>query len=370
MRQQEAVTTVKPPTVYDVASLAGVSIATVSRVFRRPQEVTEQTRETVHRAVRELGYVPSGSARSLAARRSGAIGLCFPDFDGMDEVEPLRFSAETVVVRQDPIHPLEPSPDRYIAEVMRGVQLEAWRHATAVTVAIANGRRGSEVFDDLAGRVDGLVTLSRTIPDEQLRHFARRLPVVVVAGPRAGDDYDHVTTDNAGGMRALTEHLLTVHGVRDLVYVAGPSASPDDRARFSGYRAALRGAGLALPRGPVARGAFTRSGGREVARALLNGGPMPRAVVCGNDQMALGLLDVLPDAGVRVPEDVIVTGFDGIEPGDLSRPRLTTVRQPMLELGRAAVDLLRRRMTEPAHQPEARVLAVEVLLRESCGCGH
>ncbi|MBU4337560.1 MAG: LacI family transcriptional regulator [Actinobacteria bacterium] len=362
-------TAAKVPTVYDVASLAGVSIATVSRVFRRPQEVTAQTRETVQRAVRELGYVPSGSARSLAARRSGAIGLCFPDFDGMDEIEPLHFSDEPVVVRQDPAHGLKPSPDRYIAEVMRGVQLEAWRHATAVTVAIANGRRGAEVFDDLAGRVDGLVTLSRTIPDEQLMHFARRLPVVVVAGPRAGDDYDHVTTDNAGGMRALTEHLLTDHGVRELVYVAGPAASPDDRARFSGFRAALRAAGLQPPRGPVARGAFTRSGGREVGRTLLAAGPLPRAVVCGNDQMALGLLDVLAGAGIRVPQDVIVTGFDGIVPGDLSRPRLTTVRQPTIELGRAAVELLRRRMAEPAHPSESRVLAVEVLLRESCGCG-
>ncbi|MBU4216160.1 MAG: LacI family transcriptional regulator [Actinobacteria bacterium] len=360
----------KAPTVYDVASLAGVSIATVSRVFRRPQEVTAATQETVQRAVRELGYVPSGSARGLAARRSGAIGLCFPDFDGMDEIEPLRFSDEPIVVRQDPAHPLEPSADRYIAEVMRGVQLEAWRHATAVTVAIANGRRGAQVFDDLAGRVDGLVTLSATIPDDQLMHFARRLPVVVVAGPRAGDDYGHVTTDNAGGMQALTEHLLTVHQVRDLAYVAGPAASPDDRARFSGFRAALRAAGLMPPRGPTARGAFTRTGGRDVARALLAAGTLPRAVVCGNDQMALGLLDVLPDAGVRVPEDVIVTGFDGIEPGDLSRPRLTTVRQPMLDLGRAAVELVRRRMADPEHPPEARVLAVEVLLRESCGCGH
>jgi LacI family transcriptional regulator len=363
------VTAVKTPTVYDVASLAGVSIATVSRVFRRPQEVTAATRETVQRAVRELGYVPSGSARSLAARRAGAIGLCFPDFDGMDEVQPFRFSDGPVVVRSDPAHLPEPSSDLYIAEVMRGVQLEAWRHATAVTVAIANGRRGAQVFDDLAGRVDGLVTLSRTIPDEQLVHFARRIPVVVVAGPRAGDDYDHVTTDNTAGMRALTEHLLSAHGVRELAYVAGPAASPDDRARFAGFRAALRGAGLVPPHGPVARGGFTRGGGREVARSLLASGPLPRALVCGNDQMALGLLDVLVEAGVRVPEDVIVTGFDGIEPTELSRPRLTTVRQPMLDLGRAAVELLRGRMADPGRAPQAEVLAVEVLLRESCGCG-
>lgn len=363
-------TTSKPPTVYDVASLAGVSIATVSRVFRRPQEVTTSTRETVQKAVRELGYVPSGSARSLAARRSGAIGLCFPDFDGMDEIEPLRFSDGTVSVRQDPAHPLQPSADRYIAEVIRGVQLEAWRHQTAVTVAIARGRRGAELFEDLAGRVDGLVTLSRTIPDDQLLHFARRLPVVVVAGPRAGDDYDHVTTDNAGGMQALTAHLVAEHGVREPTYVAGPAASPDDRARFSGFRAALRDAGLPAPTAPTLRGGFTRDGGREVARALLAAGPPPRALVCGNDQMALGVLEELTAAGFRVPQDVIVTGFDGIEPTELTHPRITTVHQPMLDLGRAAVELLRGRMADRSRAPRAQVLAVEVLLRESCGCGR
>lgn len=364
-------TTSKPPTVYDVAELAGVSIATVSRVFRRPQEVTAATRETVQKAVRELGYVPSGSARSLAARRSGAIGLCFPDFDGMDEIEPLRFSDGTVSIRQDPARPQQPSADRYIAEVIRGVELEAWRHATAVTIAIARGRRGAELFEDVAGRVDGLVTLSRTIPDDQLVHFARRLPVVVVAGPRAGDDYDHVTTDNTGGMRALTAHLVAEHGVREPAYVGGPADSPDDKARFAGFRAALKEAGLPAPQSPTIRGGFTREGGRQAAATLLAAAaPLPRALVCGNDQMALGVLEELAAAGRRVPEDVIVTGFDGIEPTELARPRITTVHQPMLELGRAAVELLRGRMADPRRAPRAEVLAVEVLLRESCGCGR
>lgn len=359
----------KPPTVYDVAAAAGVSIATVSRVFRRPDEVTDQTRAQVLAAVKDLGYVPSGSARGLAARRSGAIGLCLPNFDGMDELAPVPDATERVIVRQDPHRDVPRASDLYIAEVTRGVQLEAWRHETAVTVAISSGRRASAVLDDLAGRVDGLVTMARTVPDEQLAHFARRLPVVVLAGPKVGDDYDHVTTDNAAGMQALTEHLLTVHRVRDVIAVGGPSDSPDDKARFAGFRAAMRSAHLVPPRAPAYRGDFTRVTGREIGKALLAAGPLPRAVVCGNDQMALGLLDVLVSAGVRVPEDVIVTGFDGIEPTDLSRPRLTTVRQPMLELGRAAVDLLRRRLEDPARPPESRVLAVEVLLRESCGCG-
>jgi LacI family transcriptional regulator len=237
-----------------------------------------------------------------------------------------------------------------------------------VTIAVARGTRGSEIFDNLAGRVDGMVTLSRTVPDDQLAHIARRIPVVVIAGPRTDDEYDHVSTDNAAGMRAMTEHVITAHGITDLAFIGGPSDSPDAKDRFDGHREALRAAGLRVPRGPRLRGDFTRSGGRAVGRALLAEGDLPRALICANDETALGVLDALTQAGVRVPEDVALTGFDGIDGTQLSSPRVTTVHQPMLELGRAAVDTLLRRLNDPQQAPESRTLPVEVLLRESCGC--
>lgn len=358
----------KVPTVYDVAALAGVSIATVSRVFRRPAQVTQATKDAVQAAVRDLGYVPSGSARGLAARRTGVIGLCFPDFDGIDELDPVVFTTGPVAVVDDPAGDFEPTGDLYISEVVRGTEIEAWRHGMAVTIAVARGSRGSEIFDNLAGRVDGMVTLARTVPDELLAHFARRIPVVVIAGPRENDEYDHVSTDNAAGMRAMTEHVLTAHGISDLAFIGGPSDSPDGKDRFDGYRAALRAAGLRVPRGPRVRGDFTRSGGRTVGQALLAGGDLPRALICANDQTALGVLDILTRAGVRVPQDVVVTGFDGIDGTQFSSPRVTTVRQPMLDLGRAAVDTLLRRLSDPQLPPESRTLPAEVLLRESCGC--
>lgn len=356
------------PTVYDVAARAGVSIATVSRVFRRPDEVTEATKTVVQAAVRDLGYVPSGSARGLAARRTGSIGLCFPDFDGIDQLDPLTFTAGPVSVALDPAGDFEPTGDLYTSEVMRGIEIEAWRHGMAVTIAVARGPRRSEIFDNLAGRVDGMVTLSRTVPDELLAHIARRIPVVMIAGPRADDAYDHISTDSAGGMRAMTEHLITSHGITDLAFIGGPADSPDAKNRFDGHREALRSAGLRVARAPRMRGDFTRSQGRAIGRELLAEGRLPRALVCANDQTALGVLDALTRAGVRVPEDAVVTGFDGIDATQLSSPRVTTVRQPMLELGRAAVDTLLRRLSDPQLAPDSQTLPVEVLLRESCGC--
>ena len=142
----------KTPTVYDVADLAGVSIATVSRVFRKPHEVSQATKDRVQAAVLDLGYVPSGSARSLAARRAGAIGLCFPDFDGIDGgPAPIAYAHGPVVAQLDPPEDVEPTGDLYISEVMLGTEIEAWRHGMAVTIAVARGERGSEIFDNPPG---------------------------------------------------------------------------------------------------------------------------------------------------------------------------------------------------------------------------
>ncbi|MBK5250874.1 MAG: LacI family DNA-binding transcriptional regulator [Actinomycetales bacterium] len=360
----------KVPTVYDVAERAGVSIATVSRYFRNPEAVRETTRDRVRAVVRDLGYVPSGSARGLAARRTGTIGVCFPSFDDVDHIDPVDLGEGLpVTVRFDPSEHIDTGSNLYISEVIRGTELEAWRHGLAVMIAVPRGRRRHEVIDNLAGRVDGLVTLARAVPDDQLAHIARRLPVVLMAGPRESDTYDHVSADNRGGTIALTRHLIHDHHLRGLQFVAGPMNSPDSQDRFEGFSEALLLAGLDVPEHPLAHGDFTRTGGRALARRLLEREQLTGvgALVCANDQTALGLLDALTEAGVRVPEDIALTGFDGIEAAHLASPRLTTVRQPMIDLGRVAVAQLLHRLAHPATAPVSRVLPVEVLLRESCG---
>jgi LacI family transcriptional regulator len=172
-------------------------------------------------------------------------------------------------------------------------------------------------------------------------------------------------------MRRLVEHLIEDHGLRNF-WFAGPVDDYDRLARHKGFLDALEAAGLAAPDGVVLGGTTGRSDAREALTALLADKAgrqrLPEAIVCANDQTALGVIEGLTEAGVRVPEEVAVTGFDGIDAGRFMQPALTTVRQPMDLLGRVAVELLSKRMGEVPVACEHRVLPVQVLLRESCGC--
>ncbi|NRD27862.1 LacI family DNA-binding transcriptional regulator [Frigoribacterium sp. VKM Ac-2836] len=384
----------KAPTVYDVAAHAGVSIATVSRVLRRPDDVRPETRGRVLESVRALGYVPSGAARGLAGRRTGVLGLFLPGHDGIDGPEPdwARVADATRIPLIDDregagashptqarpgvtTHAAPPGPDHgsnpanlYFDEVLRGAEVEAWRRGFALMVAAGRGSSREVMVNDIAGRVDGLAVLAQTVPGDLLAHVSRRIPVVVLADSRPGDELDHVGVDNVAGMHALTDFVLGTHGARDVAYVAGPSDSPDELDRHAGFDRALAahresGARVAAR---VEPGEFSRAGGRRAAAALLAAGELPRAVLCANDQSALGVLDVFVEQGVDVPGRVLVTGFDGIDAGRFSRPRLTTVRQPMGELGRLAVRAVVQRLTDPGAPPQRITLPVEVLLRESC----
>jgi LacI family transcriptional regulator len=384
----------KAPTVYDVAAHAGVSIATVSRVLRRPDDVRPETRGRVLESVRALGYVPSGAARGLAGRRTGVLGLFLPGHDGIDGPEPywarvsdasripliddregvgasrLAGPGPGAVTRAAP-----PAPDHgsnpanlYFDEVLRGAEVEAWRRGFALMVAAGRGSSREVMVNDIAGRVDGLAVLAQTVPGDLLAHVARRIPVVVLADSRPGDELDHVGVDNAAGMHALVDFVVREHGVRDLAYVAGPSDSPDELDRHAGFDRAVeahRAAGARVEV-RVEPGEFSRVGGRRAATSLLATGALPRAIVCANDQSALGVLDVLAEQGVDVPGRVLVTGFDGIDAGRFARPRLTTVRQPMGELGRVAVRTVVQRLTDPGAPAQRVTLPVDVLLRESC----
>ncbi len=359
----------KAPTVYDVAEHAGVSIATVSRVLRRPADVREATRERVLASVRSLGYVPSASARGLAARRTGVVGLFFPDFDAMRETTAfVPDRTGTVPVVDDPAGDDEPvgSDLLYFDEVLRGAEIEAWRNGFVLLVGVGRGPDSLSIVSDIAGRVDGLAVLAGSVPDEMLEHIAHRIPVVLIAGPRRDDEFDHVSVDNRAGMRALTEHVLGTREVDGVLYIRGVDSTPDDAERFEGFMAALSAAPEdERPGVSVVSAQFSRERARDIAASLVAGGRIPDAIIAANDQMALGVLDAFREHGVRVPGDVLVAGFDGIDAGRHSEPRLTTVRQPMEDLGRAAVHVLSGRLTDAAQPPVTLRLPVSVLVRES-----
>ncbi|MFJ2172580.1 LacI family DNA-binding transcriptional regulator [Streptomyces sp. NPDC087851] len=348
------------PTVYDVAERSDVSIATVSRVYRNPGSVRAKTRERVLEAARELGYVPSGSARGLASRTTGVLGLCFPDYadpDAEADAEAEGDADDAVMLYSD--------------QIIRGMERAARRHGYALLIAASLEGGPESLVAKVAGRVDGFAVLARTVPTEDLEVISSRLPIVMLAGPREIDHLDHIMVANADGERALARHLIEDHGLRRLAFVGGDVDSPDAEARFSGFRDACGEAGLPVPEAPDLRvGMMTRAEGARAAEALLDrAGDRPEAMLFANDQMAVGALRALDRRGVRVPEGIAVTGFDGIPLGRIVQPALTTVRQPIRHLGEQAVELLVQRLADGNRAPVSLTLPVSLVRRASCGCG-
>lgn len=370
----------KRPTVYDVADRAGVSIATVSFAFRQPGRVRESTRLAVLDAARELGYVPSASARGLAEARTGALGLYSFDMllesHGAHGGRPVRedpgpFFAGDVAGRA-----FADDADRedftvfplYVDEVQRGFELECARRGRALLIGRGPRADGAGVID-IASRVDGLAVFPGVRSDEILGRLARRLPVVAFATPYGAGELHHIRVDNVGGARALTEHLVRVHGLERIGFV-GATEMTDYAERFEGMCAALADAGLPVPDHVLDPTPLAADDGFPALRRLLGGDrhDLPQALVCASDQHALDVLGLLRDAGVRVPGDVAVTGFDGVVAGRLCTPSLTTCRQPMEAMGRLAVDILATSVDEPESPPADVTLPVQPLFRASCGC--
>ena len=337
-------------TIYEVAKRSGVSTATVSRVMSEGKGFSAATGERVRATAAELGWVPNGPARGLASRRSGIVGLIFPDLGGSGHAED-----ESAL---------------YVDQVIRGAERAATAAGDAVLIAATQSASGRKLAFSVAGKVDGLVILARSLPDDDVIALSKIVPVVMLANQLASTGTDYVEADNRGGSRAVTAHLISVHGYSELAFVAGPPQSPDSDQRFAGFRSALRHAGLAVPDAPAARGDFTESGGAAAIRALIADGRTPRAIVCGNDEMALGALTALRAARIRVPGEVAVTGFDDISGARHVRPALTTVRQPMRELGERSVRLLFERIADRDRGRQSVLLPTEVVVRRSCGCAN
>jgi LacI family transcriptional regulator len=321
---------------------------------------------------RDLGYVPSGNARGLASRSTGVLGLCFPDYSDPDAESGGEAGAAGHGDEAD-----DEAAMLYSDQIIRGMERAARRHGYALLIAASLKGGPESLVAKVAGRVDGFAVLARTVPTEELEVLSRRQPVVMLAGPREPnqlDHLDHIEVANADGQRELTRHLIEDHGLRRLAYVGSAEESPDVEARFRGYVEACTAAGVAVRAEPDVRVAMMTQaqGARAAAELLDRPGERPEALLFANDQMAVGALHTLEGRGLRVPEDVAVTGFDGIALSRLVRPALTTVRQPMRRMGEEAVELLVRRLNDraagSAEEPVSLTLPVSVVRRASCGC--
>lgn len=340
-------------TVYDVARAAAVSTATVSRVLHHQDRVGPETRERVLKMIAELGFVPNAAAQSLSRRRRDLIGL--------------------VVVERDLDTPfdIEETSLLYPDLIVRGAEYALRDTGSSLLLAFLSSNEATfGRIRSLSAKVDGLLISEGILPEASLEELARRVPIVVLAGQYEGGGLDVVAVDNVAGIGALVAHLIDAHSCRRLHFIAGPPDAPDARQRFEGFRAVVashRGARIV----GTGQGDFSERSGARAARDLLAfpaAVALPEAVVCANDQMAVGLIRELEAAGVSVPGQVAVVGFDDLYPSRLLNPPLTTVRQPMRELGTRGVARLLERIANPTQPSRVEVLPTELVIRASCGC--
>jgi DNA-binding LacI/PurR family transcriptional regulator len=306
------------PTLEEVAARAGVGRGTVSRVINGSPQVSERTRTRVLRAVDELGYVPNMAARALVTRRTGAVALV------ISEPEERIFG--------------EP----FFAGVIRGITSVVGDASRQLVLALVQTREQVDRLDSYLTpqHVDGVLMLSAhdadTLPE---RLLGRGLPIVLCGRPSDVAGLSYVDVDNAGGAQAAVSHLLA-RGRRRVAAITGPRDMIAGRDRLAGYRRALEGQGLDVDDALVEEGDFSESSGATAMRALLERCPDLDAVFAASDLMALGAIRVLREVGRRVPEDVAVVGFDDGPLAAVSDPPLTTVHQPMEQLGREMAQLL------------------------------
>ena len=310
-------------TLYDVAHLAGVSTATVSRVVHGQDRVRDATRIRVQQAIDELGYVPDGAAQSLSRRRKDVIGL-------------------VCVERPARQYDIENMNLLFYDEVLRGVEARIRDHQWSLLITFLQGANDPAFprLEAFTGKADGILIGEGIVPSRFIERLAARVPVVIFAGTPDEKAADVVTADNLSGSAAVVTHLIRDHGRRRLFWVHGPADSPDSCERRLGLDHVLR----ANPQCQLV-GFFQ-----------------------GYYSVQIGVLKALARAGVRVPQDVAVAGFDDIFPGSLCDPPLTTIHQPMRMLGERACARLLERIANPALPTTVELLATELVLRSSCGC--
>lgn len=323
----------------DVARLAGVSTAVVSYVVNNgPRGVSAETKERVLHAIRTLNYRPNPNARALKTGLTGLIG----------------------VVSSDITNP-------HYAEFVEAIDSAAGARGSSLMLGISHGDRSGEagIIRSLLDRgIDGLLLINCRLSDDELGEVgAADKPCVLMDRSQPTTRFPSVGADLTGGARLAVEHLAD-HGHQRIAYVGGPLVAPQVDHRRHTYEAVLRERGL--PHLEPAITEWSRDGGYEAARRLLEQPDPPTAVFAGSDLTAIGVLNGIRDAGRRVPQDVAVASLDGTSESAYVTPALTTVRQPLDLMAKTAVDIL----ANPASAELQTSFPIELIVRESCGCDH
>ena len=301
--------------------------------------------------IEALGYVPDSAAQSMARRSKEAIGL----------VPMQARSPDTEIEHMGLI---------FAEEVQRGVESALGPLGWSVLISVRRLAGDEDAYQWLrrmSAKVDGLLITEGFEPAERLAKLAARIPVVLIAGSLDAPGPDVVATDNHAGIAALVSHLIERHGRTSLWYVDGPPDAPDAQERRAAFeKAVAQHQGVRLA--GHSDGRFAALSGQHAVREILAAPEAPDAIVCANDQTAIGAIRELQAAGRHVPGDISVTGFDDVYLGALLSPTLTTVHQPMRRLGQRACSLLLERIADPTLPRRVERLPTTLVVRESCGC--
>ena len=327
------------PTIVDVARRAGVSPTTVSHVINQTRYVSPPVAERVRQAMTDLRYQPHGVARSLRRRRTHSLGMVVPD-----------------------------AANPFFAEVARGVETSAFALGYTVILCNSDGDLLKEqAYLDvlMEKRVDGIVFVAAGESHEHIQTLVEReIQVVVTDREMAGLEVDRVLVDNFDGGRQAAAHLI-YHGHRRIACITGPHDLTPSAERYRGYCRALDDAGIRHDPGLIVHGDFHTDSGYLAVAELLELPDRPTAIFACNDLLAIGVMAAVQEAGLRIPRNMAVVGFDDIALASYSIPRLTTVAQPSQKMGELAAQLLIARIENPNRAAERHLLPTRLVIRES-----
>ena len=327
-------------TIQDVATEAGVSTATVSRVLANSGTVTEKTRKRVIAAVEALKYKPNVMARNLRVSATRAILVVVPDITNL-----------------------------FFSEILRGIELVANQNGYQVLLGDSDNRleREIEYLDFLRQRqADGMILLTARMEQKLIEDIASQYPVVLACEYfDEGSTIHSVSVDNISAGFKAAEHLINLGHTR-LGYISGPPGVILNRDRLKGFQRAMGLHGLLPESLSIEEGAFTYDSGISAMNRLLAQDVPPTAVFAANDEMAIGAIKAARKAGVDVPGDLAVIGMDNIKFSSIFEPTVTTIGQPMYEIGNKAMELLLKVINKQENLQKKFVLEEQLIVRESC----
>jgi LacI family transcriptional regulator len=327
-------------TIKDVAREAKVSVATVSRVLNGSGPVSDETKRLIREVAGRMRYVPHSGARSLITSKTETIGVLLPDLYG-----------------------------EFFSEVIRGMDDTAQKNGFHLLISRAYAdRHGIETaIRAMRGRVDGVVAMSPDIDADALLNLPSTIPLVLLCSVPKGDAIDSLTIQNCRGAREMVTHLIS-RGHRRIAIIKGAERNYDAAERLRGYRLALKEAGIERDSSLELDGDFTEAAGYSAAKRVLEMNDRPTAIFAANDSMAIGALSALKEAGVGIPDEMAVAGFDDIPLARYMDPPLSSVHVPICELGARAVDLLLHGITHKNdHARRRERVSTKLVIRRSTG---